>query len=173
MIALVFCMVAFHRGVHFGSQDLEGGNILHCYLQRPMQVSTMSPIYQGHEDRGIQVLVDARLWFRRHVIGSNVWPPDVSRIKRDKHGRDVVLERKRIRLHVGEFAILSWHRGTSATGKVFAIFELIAFGIDCKSIIQYFASHCARTYLIYFSFYSNGLLHLKTMIHTSGPRRKF
>ena len=82
MIALVFCMVAFHRGVHFGSQDLEGGNILHCYLQRPMQVSTMSPIYQGHEDRGIQVLVDARLWFRRHVIGINVWPPHVSRIKR-------------------------------------------------------------------------------------------
>ena len=77
-----------------------------------MQVSTMSPIYQGHEDRGIQVLVDARLWFRRHVIGINVWPPDVSRIKikEDKHGRDVVLERKRIRLHVGEFVILSWHR---------------------------------------------------------------
>ena len=45
-----------------------------------MQVSTTSPIYQGHEDRGIQVLVDARLWFRRHVIGINVWPPDVSRI---------------------------------------------------------------------------------------------
>ena len=82
MIALVFCMVAFHRYVHFGSQDLEGGNILHCYLQRPMQVSTTSPIYQGHKDRGIQVLVDARLWFRRHVIGINVWPPDVSRIKR-------------------------------------------------------------------------------------------
>ena len=40
------------------------------------------PDRKRHEDRGIQVLVDARLWFRRHVIGIDVWPPDVSRIKR-------------------------------------------------------------------------------------------
>ena len=32
MIALVFCMVAFHRYVHFGSQDLEGGNIYYTPL---------------------------------------------------------------------------------------------------------------------------------------------
>ena len=39
-------MVAFHRYVHFGSQDLEGGNILHCYLQRPM-LGVASPGYGG------------------------------------------------------------------------------------------------------------------------------
>ena len=171
MIALVFCMVAFHRYVHFGSQDLEGGNILHCYLQRPMQVSTMSPIYQGHKDRGIQVLVDARLWFRRHVIGINVWPPDVSRIKRTSMEEMSSWNANGPAYMSVNLQFLVGIEGRVPLAKYLQYSS--SFGIDCKSIIQYFASHCARTYLIYFSFYSNGLLHLKTMIHTSGPRRKF